>query len=125
MDGAEFTVKEAALRCGVSDDTIYRRLKAGRFPNARTDGGVWRIPTADLVRSGLVPTGEAVTEPQSATPKRVQEQLLELRDALARALARAHAAEALAEARADHIADLRALLGHTEQLALFDRSVRS
>src|SRR3954466_7777728 len=47
------SVDDAARLCGVSRDTIKRRLRAGEFPNAvrvRVPGpkGPWRIPDTDL-----------------------------------------------------------------------------
>ena len=54
---AELGRLEAAEACGVSIDTIKRRLKAGNFPHARQVGldRTWVIPTRDLVDSGLLP----------------------------------------------------------------------
>lgn len=47
-----FTIREAAVACGVSDDTIRRRLADDRFPGADQQKGrtglEWRIPAADL-----------------------------------------------------------------------------
>jgi excisionase family DNA binding protein len=51
-------VEEAAHVCGVSDETIRRRLRKNRLPNAVRDGGPsspWRIPLTDLVADGLEP----------------------------------------------------------------------
>lgn len=122
------SVDVAADMCGVSDDSIRRRLKAGRLPRARMVGGRWTIPVEDLIRAGLRPViqrptqvipppgaGEAELEPPPAGPE-----VARLRTQLAEALSRAAVAEALAAARADHIADLRAQLGLSSgQLALF------
>ena len=48
---------EAAQRCGVSDETIRRRIKAGQLPQALQSGvhGGWQIPIAALVGAGLSP----------------------------------------------------------------------
>lgn len=49
------TVKEAADRIRRSEDTIYRRLAAGRYPNAKREGDDYLIPEHDLLAS-LEPT---------------------------------------------------------------------
>ncbi len=54
MRPVEFTVKDAALACGVSESTIRRRLPA--FPHARREsdeGGAWIIPIGDLLNEGF------------------------------------------------------------------------
>lgn len=58
-DEGGLSIDVAASTCGVSRDTIKRRLAAGAFPNAtRTRGpgpkGPWRIPQIDLRASGLL-----------------------------------------------------------------------
>ncbi len=65
------TIRDAAEACGLSTRTIRRRLASGAFPRAFklavTDSageGVWRIPIADLYRSGLV----AAKLPLAAAP---------------------------------------------------------
>jgi chromosome segregation ATPase len=49
-----FTIREAAVACGVSDDTIRRRLADDRFPHAEQHKGrtglEWRIPASDLAQ---------------------------------------------------------------------------
>lgn len=52
-----WTVAQAARECGVSADTIRRRLKAHAFPHADRSGkqGAWRIPVDDLLAAGLTP----------------------------------------------------------------------
>lgn len=52
------TINEAAIVCGVSRDTIIRRMRAGAFPRRRRDSsgrldGRWLIPLADLRAAGL------------------------------------------------------------------------
>jgi len=46
----DLTIKEAAVLLGCSDDTVYRAMYAGHFPNSyRLLGtGPWRIPRADV-----------------------------------------------------------------------------
>lgn len=52
------TLTEAAAACGVSRDTMKRRLRAGAFANAEQDGaGVWRVPVTDLLAAGFHPHG--------------------------------------------------------------------
>jgi hypothetical protein len=117
------SVDEAAALCGVSDDSIRRRLRAGALKSAYVEKGAWRIPVADLVRVGLRPKlfdDDLVPElPSTKTTRSLQTEVVALREQLVRALARASAAEALAAARAEHIADLRAQLGLGPQLRLF------
>jgi hypothetical protein len=56
-DVATVSVAEAAKLCGVSDDTIRRRLHAdvleGAFQDGPTDAAPWRIPVVSLVAAGL------------------------------------------------------------------------
>lgn len=59
------TIDQAARACGVSRDTIKRRLYAGAFPGAErgTPHGrrepPWRIPMSDLAAAGLCPAKTA------------------------------------------------------------------
>ena len=57
-----YTRKEVATLYGVSEDTIWRWQKAGRFPNARIERRHGRqatiIPREDLVSDGML-SGEA------------------------------------------------------------------
>lgn len=57
IERPRWTVAQAARECGVSPDTIRRRLKSGAFPNADRSGkqGAWRIPVEDLITAGLTP----------------------------------------------------------------------
>ncbi len=56
---------EAARLCGVSLDTIRRRLRAGAFPNAARVGEDqhWVIPVQDLLDAGLAPATPVVAGP--------------------------------------------------------------
>jgi hypothetical protein len=49
------SIHEAATCCGVSEETIRRRLRADRLPGAFRNGpsGVWRIPSQALVADGF------------------------------------------------------------------------
>lgn len=68
-----YTRKEAATLCGVSDETIWRWYKDGRFPNARVERRHGRqtmiIPRDDLVANGAlvtdVSTAELALEPET------------------------------------------------------------
>jgi hypothetical protein len=54
--GHTFSISEAAAACGVSRDTVKRRVKAGAFPHATKDeAGAWSIPLADLLAADLHP----------------------------------------------------------------------
>lgn len=61
---------QAAALCGVSVDTIKRRLRDGWFPNAWRSGADqrWAIPLRDLIAAGLL-ASDALdsTEPAEAT----------------------------------------------------------
>ena len=52
--GTSYSIKEAAQVCGVSTDTIKRRLSDGRFPTAHQrpgrTGPEWRIDAGELVK---------------------------------------------------------------------------
>lgn len=56
-DVATVSVTEAAKLCGVSDDTIRRRLHAdvleGAYQDGPADAAPWRIPVPSLVAVGL------------------------------------------------------------------------
>jgi hypothetical protein len=56
-DVATVSVAEAAKLCGVSDDTIRRRLHAnvleGAFQDGPAEAAPWRIPVPSLVDIGL------------------------------------------------------------------------
>ena len=55
-----FSVREAAVVCGVSPSAIRRKVRAGVFPNAeKLPSGAWRIPVSDLEGAGLTPNGAA------------------------------------------------------------------
>ena len=99
-------IEAAARLCGVSDETIRRRLRAGRLPGARRVGGPaseWRIPIGDLVEAGFeigATPSQEVERDIVALQRNVEvlQQRLEERDAHLAALR-------------SHISDLRALLG--------------
>lgn len=64
----EWSITEAAERCGVSRSTIRRYLDGERFPNADKSSGAWRIPLTDLLAAGLSPSG--MSEPDYPTEER-------------------------------------------------------
>lgn len=120
----EYTPNEAATLCGVSRDTIKRRLRSGQFPHAhREDGptGAWRIPEEDLRDAGLFlgPVGDSSATaaaafglgpvPDAASVQQLRELVTALRMELARVEARARAAETIAEERAEHVSLLAEL----------------
>ena len=69
----DFTMQEAADRCGVDKSTISRKRKTGKFPNAWKEAdGSWRIPLADLLADGLAPV--PATQRTDLQPQVVQMQ---------------------------------------------------
>lgn len=85
---ATVSIQEAARLCGVSDDTINRRLKDGTLAGAYRRPGdrtrAWAIPVTDLVAAGLldpsvVDTASSVLAAQSAAAE-----ILDLRLRVAR-----------------------------------------
>jgi uncharacterized protein YlxW (UPF0749 family) len=98
----------AARACGVSCETIRRRLRTGRLPGAFRDGpaGAWQIPVSDLVAAGFEVTVRTETSGNAATNL----ELAELKAEMARA--RAEAAERLERIRVleANLEDLRAAL---------------
>ncbi|MGY2084858.1 helix-turn-helix domain-containing protein [Blastococcus sp. SYSU DS0539] len=126
--GFWFTLKEAAEACGVSRDTVKRRLADGQFPGAvKDDGesGAWRIPLVDLVQAGLEPvvpgpsTPASLAVPHTASPEECrvcrekQSELDRLREQLAVAQVEAVSARELADVHAAHVRDVMALVGLT------------
>jgi hypothetical protein len=117
-DPDELGVVDAAAWCGVSEDTIRRRLRDGRLPNSyRGADGAWRIPvdalrnarfgaSPRLGRGGPTPTNPAVTGGHHDAP----------------------ATRELVEAQARHIEDLQAEIIRLHQLLhtlVADRDNRS
>lgn len=102
-------VEQAARACGVSDETIRRRLRARRLPNAvREPGaaGAWRIPLRDLLDAGLRPKLGTDGIADAAA-------LLRLRDALAAAERLLQERQARIDELTAHIHDLQALAAHS------------
>jgi hypothetical protein len=51
-------ITEAAAACGLSRDTVRRRIRSGALPGARRDpsgSSPWLIPIRDLLAAGLDP----------------------------------------------------------------------
>lgn len=98
IDTDSYTVREAAAACGVSVDTIRRRLTDGRFPNAEQrrgrTGDEWQIPGADL---GLVAAAEGWSLSIASAEPRLDEGFVERYEA-------AIVAAAKAEAQHSHLA---------------------
>lgn len=111
---AELNRADAAQACGVSVDTIKRRLKAGVFPNARQAGldRSWVIPVRDLVNAGLLPASALALPSPSATAD----------SAAARATVPAGSSAHLAEAQAE-IRGLRAELARAQDEIAFLRQL--
>jgi hypothetical protein len=96
-DDPEFLgVVDAAAWCGVSEDSIRRRLKDGRLVGERAPDGAWRIPVAAL-RSARFGSGPRPRDRvRLGDPPRPTEQRPE------------RTAPQIVEAQARHIADLQA-----------------
>lgn len=129
---SSLSITEAAVACAVSRDTIKRRLRSGRFPNARRsvqDGQTaWLIPVGDLIDAGLQPSLDSARASDaddgwdarrrradrlraaSDRVRQLEQQLLELRVELAQAEGRAQAAEARATAIESHLMTMKLLL---------------
>lgn len=103
-------IEEAARICGVSEETIRRRLRAGRLAHAQREpgpSGAWRIPVADLMVAGLTLS----TQQQSSGPSAdvtVLQLALEHRDALLREK------ELRILELQEHVADLRRIITKSE-----------
>lgn len=97
------SIDDAVRLCGVSDETIRRRLRADQLPGAFRHGtaGVWRIPVAALVSAGFEIEFSGVGN---------DEQLAELEARLSVADAVAQERLARIEQLERHIDDLRAVL---------------
>jgi hypothetical protein len=115
------TIDQAAALTGVSRDTIKRRLRTGRLPNA-TRGNPhghrdrpWLIPVSDLAAAGLplpnqpAPGGPARNTGNPDNPPRSCRHCDRLNE-------RIDGLTALAAAQERHIDDLRTQLAHTRQL---------
>ena len=101
FDPVIVSVAEAAKLAGCSDDTIRRRLRAGRLPNAYQegvgDGSPWRIPVADLIEEGLCAPGilEQLDERLNPNVAHIANQLVDLRAELLAERTRRETAEQL------------------------------
>lgn len=103
-----YTIREAATTCGVSVDTIKRRLNDQRFPNAlqikgRT-GNEWRIPTHELAtvaasEGWMLDIAIALPEQEPQQDAQALQGLLD--QAVADAAARAEVEAKLEHARGD------------------------
>jgi len=112
----ELSRSQAAQACGVSVDTIKRRLKVNAFPHARQLGldRQWAIPVRDLIDAGLLPAAALA----SASPPDDAPDIIATRPLIAPGQS-AQIVEALAENRGlraelaraqDEIAFLRGLI---------------
>lgn len=55
MSRPSWGISQAAEECGVSPNTIRRRIKNGSLPSAEQHKGKWSIPITDLIAAGLNP----------------------------------------------------------------------
>lgn len=44
-----YSVKELAMKLGVSEDTVRRNIKNGKFPGAKKENGKWTIPNTCIL----------------------------------------------------------------------------
>lgn len=118
--GHAFSMVEAAHACGVSRDSIKRKL--GRFEHKWKDAtGAWRIPLADLLAAGLTPNAptEAPTAPARSEVAEIKTSSLEIELREARAQLAAYEQAMHAErARAEEAERARAEMAAALQLAL-------
>lgn len=49
-----YSVKEFAMKLGVSEDTVRRNIKNGKFPGAKKENGKWAIPTPVFCRGNVL-----------------------------------------------------------------------
>jgi excisionase family DNA binding protein len=121
MVADRLTVHEAARRCGVSAETIRRRLKAGRLPEAVLTEEGWRIPVTGLIADGFCPVSprglaerEAAEHPPQAPAMRVRPAAAAPADIEAVLSAQSREIDALKQlvnAQRQHISDLRHQFG--------------
>jgi predicted site-specific integrase-resolvase len=99
-----FTPVEAARLCGVSLDTIRRRIRAGQIPGALRRGeapfGEWALPRSGLEAAGLY----VEAAPSRYVPTIPAAELTELHAEVARWKERAEAAERLVDELRSEIA---------------------
>ena len=100
------SIEQAARMCGVSDETIRRRLRSDRLAGARRvgAGGVWRIPVASLVADGMTPDLSAGGEERRSATRELEVQLAAQQAVADERLARIEQLER-------HIDDLRSIIG--------------
>lgn len=115
-----FTPVEAARLCGVSLDTIRRRIRAGQIPGALRRGealfGEWALPRSGLEAAGLY----VETKPNRPALDATTTELAGLHAEVARWQERAEAAERLVDELRSEIAFNRRIL---EQLTAPERKV--
>jgi excisionase family DNA binding protein len=69
------TISEAAVACGLSRDTVRRRIRSGALPGARRDpsgSSPWLVPIRDLLAAGLDRLGNLRAD---ASPNRAQDRV--------------------------------------------------
>lgn len=104
------TRQEAAAACGVSFDTIRRRIRAS-MPSDKRDDGVVVVAIADLVAHGLLDPLAAGGDVSGAVAKsKAERQLGDAQQALAAADARVVLLEARIEEYRAETAFLRSLV---------------
>lgn len=113
----ELSLSQAAKQAGKSKSTIGRAIDSGRLSARKNQNGTFSIDPSELFRAfpkGGPGTDSSGTDgtiwpPQNGTPGTGSnsDEIIALREELAKALQHAAAAEAKAEERAETISDLR------------------
>jgi len=122
-DVSTVSVTEAAKLCGVSDDTIRRRLHAdvleGAFQDGPADAAPWRIPVPSLVAVGLCEPEVLDELDLRLNPNiaRLSNQLVDARaELLAERTGRAAAERAYSDAK-EEVGHLRKTVDHLLNIA--------
>lgn len=99
------SIEQAARMCGVSDETIRRRLRSDRLAGATRVGaaGVWRIPVTALVDDGLAPDLSTDGDERRSAVREMEAQVAAVQAVADERLARIEQLER-------HVADLRAVI---------------
>ena len=101
VDPTTVSVAEAAKLAKCSDDTIRRRLRAGKLAGASQEGpgdsAPWRIPVSALIEEGLCDASvlDQLDERLNPTVARLANQVVDLRAELTSERTRREAAERL------------------------------
>ena len=116
VDPTAVSVAEAAKLAKCSDDTIRRRLRAGKLAGASQEGpgdsAPWRIPVSALIEEGLCDASvlDQLDERLNPTVARLANQVVDLRAELTSERTRREAAERLYDTSQGEVEYLRRTL---------------